>query len=95
VVHVVVDTELADGDTNARTRAYLDGVELTPLDGNVPNEDEGLPLQDTSSVVLGNRANGDRSFRGQLYYAAIYLGALELEEVQTNATALLLDDDRP
>lgn len=93
VLHVVVDTTLAAPED--RFRAYLDGVELSRQDANAPGQGSGMQLQGSSSVVLGNRSDGQRSFGGTLGYAAIYRVAFDPGDVQANAEALLMHDDAP
>lgn len=93
VLHVVVDTTQAAPED--RFRAYLDGSELVSQDMAAPVQGEGLPLQPSSSLVLGNRADGQRSFRGTLHYAAIYLAAFDASDIKANAEALLISDDAP
>ncbi|MCX4246753.1 hypothetical protein [Paraliomyxa miuraensis] len=93
VVHVVVDTtQVAEQD---RIRAYIDGDALVTPDMEAPVLGAGLPLKDTSSLVLGNRTDGQRSMRGTLLYAAIYLAVLELPDIQNNVEVLRGSDDTP
>lgn len=93
VLHVVVDT--SEGGPENRFRAYLDGVELASMGSQAPALGAGLPLDPSSSLVLGNRADGQRSFRGTLHYAAIYRAAFEPEDVAHDTAVLLASDDAP
>jgi len=91
VLHVVVDTDQPEvGD---RIRAFLDGIEIDAEEEVGPAMGEGIPLLETSWLILGNRSDGQRSFRGSLQYAAIYDEPFSLAEVVTNATLLEANDD--
>jgi hypothetical protein len=91
LLHVVVDTPHAD--PLQRVRVYQDGVPLVRLNDAAPAQGEGLPLLPTSMIVLGNRTNGGRTFRGSLQYAAIYTVAFGDVEIQQNRSVLLESDD--
>ncbi|MEX1362472.1 MAG: LamG-like jellyroll fold domain-containing protein, partial [Nannocystaceae bacterium] len=92
IIHVVVDTDQATATD--RVRAYVDGNPLTRNNETTVAEGAGLPLQPTSSLVLGNRADGQRSIAGSLHYAAIYLEAFDASQVMANAQVLKASDDR-
>ncbi|MEM9452793.1 MAG: LamG-like jellyroll fold domain-containing protein [Myxococcota bacterium] len=95
VIHVVLDTD--HDDPEERILAYIDGVPLAPahIHPSEPAFGEGMTLSSGSALVLGNRTDGDRSFSGQLYYAAIYTEALDPDEVMLNTSILAQDDDSP
>jgi hypothetical protein len=93
VLQVVVDTDQAKPVD--RFVAYLDGVALHPLDEGAPDQGQGLQLEATSSLVLGNRTDGQRSFRGALLYAAIYTAALAPTDLEYNRGILSTSDDAP
>lgn len=93
VLHVVVDTPAAD--PVERLRAYLDGVPLVSTGSGAPAQGQGLPLFPTAALTLGNRSDGQRSFRGRLQYAAIYTAVLDAAQLEANASVLLASDDAP
>jgi len=94
VIHVVIDTQ--QRLALDRVRAYVDGMpqRLASLDAR-PALDEGLELSPFSAFVLGNRTTGNRSFRGTLFYAAVYAEAFTADQVQHDTALLLEDDDTP
>lgn len=92
IIHVVVDTEQATAID--RVRAYVDGNPLPRNNATTVTQGAGLPLQPSSSLVLGNRADGERSIAGSLQYAAIYLDAFDASQVTSNAQVLKASDDR-
>ncbi|WP_156338754.1 LamG-like jellyroll fold domain-containing protein [Chondromyces crocatus] len=91
VLHLVMDT--AQPSAADRWRLYRDG-QLVPgaLPGSPLPEGTTLDLSKPSSLVLGNQLAGSRSFRGKLYYVALYSIAFEAAQVAVNA-ALLTDND--
>jgi hypothetical protein len=93
VAHLVVDTELPLGDD--RVRLYVNGVDqgVGDIISSVMPKDSEMLIEPTDSYALGNRAIGNRSFQGTLYYCAMYKAALTPAEVQQNAERLLDDDD--
>jgi hypothetical protein len=93
VLHVVVDTPAAD--PVERLRAYLDGLPLVSTGRDAPAQGQGLPLLPSAALTLGNRSNGQRSFRGRLQYAAIYTEVLDAAQLATNVSVLLASDDPP
>lgn len=93
VVHVVVETNATDA--NERVRAYIDGVALMLTDAGAPDQGAGLPLDPSAALTLGNRSDGQRSFRGHLQYAAIYTTVLDQEQIDGNVALLLASDDAP
>lgn len=93
VVHVVVDTNAVEPDD--RLRAYIDGVALVLVDAGAPDEGAGLPLDPAGALALGNRSDGQRSFRGHLQYAAIYTAAFDQAQIDGNVELLLASDDEP
>lgn len=94
ILHLVIDT--TQDAANERILAYVDGVP-SPLavSGPTPSQGEGIPLRASSSLVLGNRTDGNRSFAGELSYAAIYSTAFEPEQVQHNVQVLAQSNDSP
>jgi hypothetical protein len=94
VMHYIYEsTKMAGVD---RRRIYVNGVRLTskkqatdPLPGEV------LTFQANQEYTLGNREAGQRSFNGELYYAALYDVALNNEEIVRHAKLLFDDDDSP
>ena len=93
VLHVVVDTDA--GAPDDRLRAYLDGMRLPLTNPGAPGQAEGLPLNQSSAITLGNRSDGTRSFRGRLQYAAIYTEVLDQAQLEHNVDVLLASDDAP
>lgn len=93
VVHVVVDSDQAN--VVDRVRAYVGGVELLPASVAGPEQGLTLPLDSRSSLVIGNRSDGQRSIEGAIHYAAIYLEPLDPAEIVLNVTTLKGDDDGP
>lgn len=92
VLHLVIDTAAANRASQFRLLA--DGVELNPLTfGNLP-EDAPLAYDQDSILALGNR-DQDRSFRGVLFYAAIYDYAFSDATVIEHIDALQDSDDSP
>lgn len=98
VLHLVLD-----GRREGRDRAslYIDGVwqQPTPSVGTPVGDEESITFSEDSTAetyfALGNRGSGGRSFQGTLFYAAIYLSALDEQQVLSNAVELSNDDDRP
>ncbi|AKT42392.1 LamG-like jellyroll fold domain-containing protein [Chondromyces crocatus] len=94
VLHVVVDTDApmpAD-----RIKLYRNGVQVSASNNGsptVPALGTTLNLSNDPRYALGNRSSGMRSFQGLLYYSAIYTTNLSAEEIERNASLLLLDDD--
>ena len=92
VLTLVIDTE--DDNENDRTRLYVDGERVDgPLFPIPENTDLNIPTG--LALVIGNRAGGDGSIEGEIYYAAIYDEALSEDEVRANAMALTVFDDGP
>jgi hypothetical protein len=92
VVHVVIDSE--EEEEEDRARLYVNG-ELVAPSSTTLSQDTAIDLEDGRYLVLGNREPGARSFRGRMFYAALYAGALKPEQVSHNAQRLMLDDDGP
>jgi hypothetical protein len=92
VVHLVIDTAAAD--PQSRAILYVDGVEQPPVDTNTPAQGATIPVDPQASVGLFNRTEGERTFAGAGYYAAIYDVALEPTEVADNVAILSAGDDR-
>lgn len=93
VLHAVLDTSAAPEE---RLTLYVDGDPAPPPACTVPVfEGQAIALSGTESFNLGNRANGNRSFQGMLYYAAVYTAPLSPEQVDEHATILLDSDDSP
>jgi hypothetical protein len=102
VVHLVYDT--AQADPAARVRFYLDGQELPdapdPVEHPMPNQTITIPatglMMKPVHYTLGNRGEDvARSFKGVLFYAALYDVALSDDDIATNAALLEQDDDTP
>lgn len=99
VAHVVYDT--AQADPAARVRFYLDGQELPDAADAVEHPSQGqtisIPAMSMMKAVhytLGNRGEDVvRSFKGVLFYAALYDVALSDDAIASNAALLELDDD--
>lgn len=77
----VVYTRNASGTANL----YINGVEMTSrvVSGELSNWNENYHL------ALANEITGNRAWLGELYLAAIYDRALEMEEVKNNFAARL------
>lgn len=98
VVHVVIDT--TEATTEDRIRLWVDGVEAAPFTVFPiailpPDLNETLVFHPTTELNLGNRPTGDRPFRGQIFYAAVYSAAFTPQEIQDNLAILTLNDDSP
>ncbi|MFZ6185867.1 hypothetical protein [Nannocystis pusilla] len=101
VVHVVLDT--GQPEPIHRVRLYVDGAAVADgMDITLvhPNQNEAIAIPTDPNIplyfALGNRgADGDRSFQGTLYYAAIYATALSETQLQQNAEILAGSDDAP
>jgi hypothetical protein len=93
VVHLVLDTSLPDPED--RARLYVNASPAARIGGTPPALDQVVDLDTGCHFVLGNREIGLRSFRGRLYYAAMYTAALTPDEVLHNTAVLITDDDGP
>jgi hypothetical protein len=93
VVHAVLDTSLPDPAD--RARLFVNASPVARIGGTPPALDQVIDLSTGTHYVLGNREIGLRSFRGRLYYAAMYTSALTTDEVLHNAAILSTDDDAP
>lgn len=94
VVHLVFDS--TESNEANRARLYVDGVLVTSNgDGSAPGLDATIDLGTGRHYVLGNREVGGRSFRGEMFYAAMYSTALSAADVAQNAEILSADDDSP
>lgn len=95
ILHVVIDTNQAR--PSDRVVVYLDGAPLmvapSPPLSTFPERGEAIPLEGTSSVTLGNREAGMRSFEGALRYAALYSTALTADDLDNNLMLLGDSDD--
>jgi uncharacterized repeat protein (TIGR01451 family) len=95
VVHWVIDTtEPVAAD---RIRAYIDGVQatVTAIDGSsLPAQNETVDLgAGTRRMFVGRAHSGVRTFRGRIWYAAIYQGEMTGAQITSNASALNSSDD--
>ena len=92
VLHLIVDTSAVNPASQFRLLA--DGVELNAI--TVANLPKDAPLEyDMNPILaLGNR-HQDRTFRGVLFYAAIYDHAISDTMVATHVEALQESDDTP
>ena len=89
-LHAVID--LAELSPSHRVRLFVDGVETVP---SAESTDLPLRIPDLSvdGFALGNRADGQRSFAGVLYYAALYDAALSPQTIGVDADLLGENDD--
>jgi hypothetical protein len=95
VFHVVLETTAEPDD---RLRLYVNGIRAPVADDeNWPEHGEAIDFTDDSVLVLGNRAPGfgERSFKGILYYGALYSVAFDERRIQTHVEVLLGSDDTP
>lgn len=92
VMHLVADT--AALNPASRFRLLIDGVELNPAVAATLPEDAPLVIEDDSILALGNRQQ-DRTFRGVLFYAAIYDYAILDDTIAEHVGALQRSDDTP
>ncbi|MCH7935051.1 MAG: hypothetical protein IIC36_13745, partial [Gemmatimonadetes bacterium] len=91
VYHLVYNsTESVAGN---RVRLYKNGVLVTKTGGTDPPLNQTISIPNGQYFAIANRETCCRSFDGDIYYAAIYDGALTAGEVSTNYTALLANDD--
>jgi hypothetical protein len=90
VVHLVVES--GAGTANDRARLYVNGALVDPEGEIGLAMNAAIALSSAPYLALGNR-EGNRSIQGVVYYAAMYGVALDLEEVEHNATLLFEDDD--
>lgn len=90
VAHVVVDTTAPNATD--RIRLVLDGAEVVPKGDGQINQGETATLGGGVIFALGNR-DMQRSFRGVLFYAAVYAGALGDAAIAQNIAVLLKSDD--
>ena len=91
VFHLVYNS--AEPTAGNRVRLYKNGVLQTKTGGIDPPLNETISIPNGKYFVMANRELCCRSIDGDIYYAAIYDGALTASEVSTNATALLANDD--
>jgi hypothetical protein len=89
VYHLVFDRngEVTPGEP---LLLYEDGTAVAGTFESLPG---AIDLQPADYFTLGNREIGDRSFIGEIYYAAVYAEALAPQVVRDNADALALCDD--
>lgn len=97
VIHAVLD--LAQPEDAGRVRPYVNGRPVNNQSQGVLQGDEVISLGAGATFMLGNAlAQGgmaSRSFRGRLYYAALYAGALTEAQIKNNAAVLTYRDDTP
>ena len=96
VLHGVIDTTRPEVDQ--RMRLYLNGVQIPVReysDDLSPDQGVSFTLSAQDSIGLGNRAIGERSPRGTLYYGAYYAHPLDQAQITHNVAQLLADDDAP
>lgn len=92
VVHMVLDTTQAN--QNDRAKLYVDGAPAMINANNPPGQGATIDLGTGKTFLLGNRDIGGRSFRGTLFYAALYARPLSSEEAALHAAILGRSDDR-
>jgi hypothetical protein len=93
-VHWVVDTTQAVAAD--RVKAYIDGVAQTVqvMNGALPPQNATIDLgPNTRRLFIGQPHTGYRTFRGRIWYAAIYDTALSSATVSSDATAINACDD--
>ena len=95
VIHVVIDsTKSLDG---SRVQYSVNGGTLTDLSNTVVL-DETLAAIVGEKLTMFNREDTgayDRSFDGELFYAAMYNVAFSQTDIDTNYAILTADDDTP
>lgn len=93
VLTLVIDTSLAIAAD--RIKVFKNGV-LDTSGSDTVNQDVTLALAgaDSELQIMGLNFD-DFSFDGEMFYWAIYSGALSAADVLTNADILILDDDTP
>jgi hypothetical protein len=94
-VHWVIDTTQAVAAN--RVKAYVDGTPatVTAIDGSaLPPLNATIDLgAGTRRMFLGRSHTPFRTFRGRIWYAALYQGVLNATEVATQAAAINACDD--
>lgn len=92
VYHAVFDLSAANIDD--RVRIYRNGARQTQLTAGPPLGDL-ITLADVTDLgcSFGNRGDGTRSFRGVLFYGAVYNVALSDGEIGNNVAYLADNDD--
>jgi hypothetical protein len=89
VVHVVVDADATAASESVRL--YVNGFAIAPnLRGGTTS---GVGVNGDSVLVLGNAPPGNSSFRGTLYYGALYGAVLGAAEIKGQVSALAASDD--
>lgn len=91
-LHLVIDTSAVNAAS--RFRLLADGVELNPTVVNELPDDAPLAFANDTILALGNR-HRDRTFRGALFYAAIYDHAISDSTLAEHVEVLQLSDDPP
>jgi hypothetical protein len=91
VLHCIVDTSQSV-EAN-RIQLYKNGMRLTAAGGSFPPQNDTLSISGSSYLYLGNRGSGARSFDGKMYYAAVYDVAMAFDQIISEVSALLADDD--
>jgi hypothetical protein len=89
VFHLVFDSSRSEDD---RVKLYLNGA-LQENEGPAPGLKEAISLSEDAHFVLGNREEGERSFEGTLFYAAVYRVALSQATISEHSARLLDSDD--
>jgi CSLREA domain-containing protein len=93
-VHWVIDTTQATAAD--RVKAYIDGVAQTVqvMNGALPPQNATIDLgPGTRKMFVGQPHTGYRTFRGRIWYAAIYDTALSSATVSSDASAINACDD--
>jgi hypothetical protein len=101
IVQIVIDSRAEV--PSQRVRATVDGaiVNISEQDCegetfcHYPDPGTELAIQQGAELVVGNRLEGGRAFRGSLHYLAIYDRALSDEQLQDTRRALRQSDDGP
>ena len=94
VIHAVIDSTKT---ANSRIQYSINGGTLTDL-SNTVGLDETLASVVGQKFTMFNRENVgtyDRSFDGELFYAAMYNVAFSQTDIDTNYAILTADDDTP
>lgn len=90
VVHACFDSTQSTNAT--RVKVYFDGVQQTLVAGTMLINST-LDITTAHDMLVGNRGTGFRSLSGSVYYAEIFSGLLTQEEITSQVTNLLANND--